>query len=342
MWKEMSEKTKKCMEDTIIKGDFDKIPIALAIDDPAPVVHVMYEHAYKNKTKDGRLYTEVVPNEFLQEFCKVIEAQGIKGKFSIVPMPLGKGDIVNGIPGVDYAQIEEWLEMCRERVGKQFSFGPEMLTHGRAYNLEDGTLYDMIERDWASTQCYDTLRPYVAKALELLKEKNIDVTGVTSPWDFGIEVEDEYLAALSQAMYDVFEKKDCWVFLRELRHTPGCNRPFVAYREEGRNVVMVPTTTRDHFWWTMDTTDTSKEYISSVADGLITADGKEGELIDVINGGGFPVIITHWQSLFSNGLGTGLAALEEVAKRVNKHLGDRVQWMSHDELMKLTIERMQG
>ena len=84
-------------------------------------------------------------------------------------------------------------------------------------------------------------------------------------------------------------------------------------------------------------TDTSEEYISRVADELITKDGKEGEIIRVLETGGYPILITHWQSLASNGLFTGVKVLREVAKRIEDNLSDRVEWMSVEEIMEMVI-----
>ena len=89
----------------------------------------------------------------------------------------------------------------------------------------------------------------------------------------------------------------------------------------------------DWFWQTIDTTRNDEAYISSVADNLITADGKHGSIIRVLETNGWPILIAHWQSLMSNGLGTGLRVLDEVGRRIKEHLADRVQWMSFEEIM---------
>ena len=107
--------------------------------------------------------------------------------------------------------------------------------------------------------------------------------------------------------------------------------------ENGRTLVSIPATTRDVIWQTMDTADTSYEYVSSIADLLITEDGKSGQIIDVINTNGYPILITHWQSIMSNGLGTGIRVLDKVARRVNNNLADCVEWMNFEEIMKLVI-----
>lgn len=313
-----------------------KVPISLIIDDPAPRVFVYYEHADTPFTADGRPLKTEVPNEFLMDFCCVMEEHGIKGKFSVVPMPGGRGDIVNGIPGFDDSEIQQWLDTVRARVSKYFSIGPEMLTHAQAVDLETGKLMDIREDAWSMKQNRQTLAPYIAKAFSLLKEVGINATGVTSPWDFGVEVEDDYAAAISDAIYQVFGKKKGWYFLRSLRHVPNA-RPWIAYDAGGRKMVAIPSTLDEHFWQTMDTTETSEEYVNHIADSYLTADGKQGEILDVLNTNGYPILICHWQSLFSNGLGTGLRVLNEVAHRINTHLSDRVEWMCFEEIMDLIL-----
>ncbi len=313
-----------------------KIPITLKIDDPAPVVSVYYSHAKKRKTDYGAELIKYYPNSIIHTFCDIIEKRGIKGKFSIVPAAGNYGDIINGFEGVDNADKDEWLDTVKKRVTPLFDICPEMLTHNYAVDIKTGNVLDMNERDWASTQNRQTFTPYISKALSVLKEAGFDVTGVTSPWDFGIEVEDEYVAAISQAMYDVFGKKETWYFLRALRNVPNA-KPWVAYDDGDRSVVAVPATTDDVFWQTINSARTDDEYVSSVADILISADGKSGQIIDVLETGGFPILITHWQSLLSNGLCTGLRALDLMAKRVNEHLSDRVEWTKVSDIMALVL-----
>lgn len=314
-----------------------KVPVSLIIDDPAPVISVYHEHARSRTTQDGRPIIPTFENELLFRFLDVVEARGIKGKFSIVPMPGNKGDIVRGLEGVSRDALEEWLGAVKARLLPYFTVGPEMLTHHKAVNLADMSAYELNERDWASTQDRSTLTPYIAKALSILSEAGFSSIGVTSPWDFGIEVEEEYEAAISKAVYDVTGSRYAWFFLRGLRDVPNA-KPWIAREEEGRVLVSIPATTRDKIWQTINSTDTSDEYINRIADELITSDGSSGEIINVLNTGGYPILVTHWQSLMSNGLGTGIRALDEIARRINENLSDRVEWMSFEEIMRLVLE----
>ena len=313
-----------------------KIPITLKIDDPTPVVSVYYSHAKSRTTKDGRELVKYYPNSMLFDFCDIIEKHGIKGKFSVVPAPGNYGDIVNGIEGVEKKDMDEWLCTVKSRVTKYFDICPEMLTHNKAVDLESGRVLDETEHEWSQKQNEKVFTPYIKKSLSILKEAGFDVTGITSPWAFGLAVEDEYVKAISQAMYDVYGRKNVWYFLRSLRNVPNA-KPWVALDEGDRCVVSVPATTDDCIWQTIESPDTSDEYVSAVTDELITADGKHGQIIDVINTGGYPIIITHWQSLASNGLFTGLRVLDEMARRINTHLSDKVEWMKVSKIMDLVI-----
>ncbi len=314
-----------------------KIPVSLIVDDPAPIISVYYEHVGRRTTADGRAIIPTFPNEFLDRFCDIVEKHGIKGKFSVIPMPGNKGDIVNGLDGVGREELDEWLDTVKARVLPYFTVGPEMLTHHKAVDLATGEALVMNERDWASTQDRTTLIPYISKALAILRDAGFSPIGVTSPWDFGIEVEDEYEASISQAVYDTCGSREAWFFLRQLRNVPKA-RPWIALSEEGRTLVAIPGTLKDCTWQTINCPDVSDEYVSRVADEIITADGKEGEFVRTLNSGGYPIILSHWQSLMSNGLYTGLRILDEIASRINTHYSDRVEWMSFEEIMRFVVD----
>jgi len=318
-----------------------KIPISLIIDDPAPGVSVYHSHHKTGFTKDERPVLEYVPNTVLFEFCDIIERYGIRGKYSVVPMPGNRGDIMNGVSGVPQQQMQEWLDTVKKRVVPRFAICPEMLTHNKAVDLNTHEALDLNERDWASTQDRSTLTPYISRAFFLLKKAGFQSCGVTSPWDFGIEVEDEYAAAISQAVWDVFEEPNAWYFLRSLRNVPNA-KPWVALDCANRCVVSIPATCTDHFWQTIDTTRCDDTYINHIADQLISHDGKDGEIIRILETGGWPILITHWQSLVSNGLCTGLHALDEVGRRISALLSDRVEWMDFSEIMKLVLRDKQA
>lgn len=73
----------------------------------------------------------------------------------------------------------------------------------------------------------------------------------------------------------------------------------------------------------------------ALTDHLITAGGAGGRLVHLARAGSPMAFVSHWQSLFSNGSGTGLVALEEVANRVDGHIGMMSRWTTASELARL-------
>ncbi len=315
-----------------------KVPISIIIDDSAPLIHVFREHSENKTLKSGEELLSVIPNVFLEEFCDITEEYGISGKFSVVPMPGCKGDIVNGIEGHTADELKQWLDTVNTRLAPYFDFCPEILTHHKALNLETGKFTEESENQWSTHQNRTSLANYIAKALELMCDAGIKPTGVTSPWTFGDKVENDYVAAICDAFYRVMNKKKSWYFLHN--NTVDSNiRPSVKYRENDRCVVEIVRTVSDSFWQTIHCSRTDADYIKSVADELISADGTSGQIIDALNRNSYPILVTHWQALFSNGRKTGLSALKLVSARIEKHLSHRVQWKSFSFLMDEAIEK---
>lgn len=313
-------------------------PISIIIDDSTPLVHIHRElHKNDSVNKLVEPLKEKVPLGFLADFCDLARDTGLRGKFSIIPMPGGLGDIVRGLRGFDQAEVELWLETARTRLAPAFDFCPEILTHGKAVDLATGALLPDNEERWSLTQNRSTLAPYIAQALDLLRQAGIIATGVTSPWFFGIKVENDYAAAISDAFYSVLGKKDSWYFLH-IKSDEANVRPVVSFSEGDRRVVSIPATTGDIFGDTLGSVRADDEWIQHMANHYLTADGSSGVVLEALERGTQPVILTHWQALFSNGRRTGLMALRVLAERINKHLSDRVVWTNFTDLMNHTLD----
>jgi hypothetical protein len=316
-------------------------PISLIVDDPCPLVHVyryQCEHRPKPNVVSGaaRTLEETVPSSFLDELCDVVDETGLRGKFSIVPAPAWRGDVVRGING-DPAATRAWLETARRRLGGRFDFCPECVTHDLAVDLPTGRLLDLDECEWSQTQDRRTLARYLSYALTLLRDAGIDATGVTSPWVFGQRVESDYMAAIMEAQEAVYGRRRSWYFLHMLEAHPTA-RPWVAHHADGTSLVSVPSNTGDPFWRSIDSDRTDPAWVGAMADELLGPDGTSGQIRTVLDMGGWPVILTHWQSLYSNGLKTGLAALRETGRRVRAFLPAEGRWMSFTEIMDATLE----
>ena len=312
------------------------IPIAINIDDHTPFIHLFRYHVDPPDTADGRRLRDTVPFAFFDRFCSVCEKYGLSGKISIVPAPACKGDVARGIDGFSKEELAEWKNAATARLGDRFSFGPEMISHYKAYNTSDGSWYDFDEDKWSRMgQTAETLTPYISYALNILRDADIPATGVTSPWMFCETIEDDYRKAIAQSMREVYGSDKAWYFIHTREEWPEKTEPIPGFK-----LYSVSATIDDSFWATLRTDRTDREFIESIADTYITADGKQGSFIDCINKNIPIVFLAHWQCLFSNGLGTGLSALELIASRVNEHLADKVQWMSFDELIDYTEKRL--
>jgi hypothetical protein len=319
----------------------ERIPISLLVDDSCPLVHVYRNHwvdvhGRQPLTDDGRPLREFIPNEFLDRFCDVVGRHGMAGKFSIVPAPAGMGDIVDGIAGFDPALTQAWIATAQARLAGRFDFCPEGLTHNLAVDLASGAFFPQGEADWSQTQRRDTLTPYLTRELELLKAAGFDVTGITSCWVFGQQVEAEYLAAMAAALRAVYGRELGWYYLHIWHRYPE-SRPYIAYGRGGATLVAINSTVDDFFWETINTARSDRAYVESVADRLLTVDGRGGAIRAVLDAGGWPILMTHWQSFFSNGLETGLAVLDVLGQRVADTLGDQVEWATCMELTRRTL-----
>ena len=320
-------------------------PISLLVDDSCPLIHVYRNHwvdvhQRAPLTDDGRPLLEIIPNAFLDRFCDLVERHRMAGKFSIVPAPAGLGDVVQGIAGFDPQLTHDWLDTARARLGRRFDFCPEGLTHNLAVDLSTGAALPRGEAAWSQSQNRTTLTPYLVRQLELLQGAGIDVTGITSCWVFGQQVEAEYIAAMVAALKAVYGRDLSWFFLHIWHRYPAA-KPYIAYGQAGATLVSINSTVDDFFWQTINSPRTEQAYLESVADQLLTADGRGGAIRTVLDAGGWPILMTHWQSFFSNGLETGLAVLDILGQRINDTLAGEVEWRSCLELAEQTLAERQ-
>ncbi len=315
-----------------------RVPISFMVDDPAPCINPLYYFERQVRKADAPAIKGVpivreIPVDFLDRFVEVVRRWEAKGKFTLLPYPAGLGSIEEGLEGFGKGEVRRFVAETRDELGPYFDITPEILTHTLALDIKSGKLLEVSEHDWSQSQDRETLAGYIGKALRILRNVGIDATGVTSPCNFGIRVEEIYAEAISLAQEEIYGRTFTWYFL----HTEGESlpvRPRFTYldREAGRGVVSVVSGCGDLLWGTMEIRETGEEYISSLADRYISEDGKEGRLVELLENGSYVVFHTHWQSLFSNGTEAGLKALDEVLSRIHRAFGGRVVWMKCGEL----------
>lgn len=297
------------------------IQCSFIVDDGGPVNLLHWDQPY---TYNERL----VPNAFTLEFAKLCQNFGVQGKFSVVPMPCAIGRIDQSLYEVPPAHLKRFLQIAREQITPNFDITPEILTHHVAVHLPSMGYRHLFEDEWIARASLQEMTDYFVLALRILNNVGLTANGFTSPWDTGITNEDTYVRAMAAAQWKVNRRKQSWYFL----HTPGGGqvRPTVSLhdRKTEQWVVSVPANAGDVLWRTIKVVSqrSRARLAREAADRWLTADGGGGEVPALIAQNLPVTLLTHWQSLFSQGKATGLLGLQIFLERLVKRYGDRVRW----------------
>lgn len=302
-------------------------PISLIIDDGAPVDPLFYE-------LPGYETPFLVPAGFTQRVAETMERHGLRGKLTIIPMPSTLGRIDQSLKRVPAEHLQAFLKLVRERIAPRFDITPEFLTHLRAYDLKSGGYQHIYEDAWITGAPLEEIVEYFALAFTILNNVGLPASGITSPWVSGIDVEPKYAQALADAQWKVFQRKLTWYFL----HATDWGEPrrcSVEYENaaRGQRVVSIPANASDIFW-SMDlgTESERREFIRKGIDRVVSEDGRQGRIRELLESGHPVVLVTHWQSLFTQGTGLGLEGLDALAERIRRVFGKNLEWVSCAEL----------
>jgi len=310
-----------------------KIPATLIIDDGACFNLMHWLHIEEAQPLQ-------IPPAFTQRFADLCQRYGVKGKYSVPPMPSGAGRIDERLSYVPAEVLDTFLRVVRDEIAPSFDITPEILTHQAALDLASGRLLHLYEDEWFRTATVAQMTDYLSLSFRILRNVGLNPTGVTSPWDTGIHQEPQYAEAIARAYYRVTRRTFCWYFLHCLGGSAP-RHPWVSWQDPQRKltVVSVPALTDDAFWntQTQSTEAASRQVALDNVDQLLTRDGRQGRLRELYDGG-FPLIIlTHWQSLFSRGWATGLDGLGETFARIQRTFGDNVKWMRFGDLARTAL-----
>jgi hypothetical protein len=245
------------------------LPTCLLVDDGAPVNVMHWLHP-------ERVHLWKIPNAFVIKFATMCAEYGVRGKFSVLPMPCGLGRMDQTLAGVPARHVHGFLQIVRNAIMPHFDISPEILTHAAAVDLESGRPLHLYEDEWVRHASLETLIPYFRRALEILKNIGLEATGFTSPWDTGIHNEADCVKAMAEAQWQVSRRRTCWYFL----HTAGHGKarpPWVAYQNPARRrrVVAICAGTNDVFWPTIEARSrkTALAAARRGADQMFSADG---------------------------------------------------------------------
>lgn len=312
------------------------IPISLLVDDGAPI-NPMFFHDPPCK------HSLLMPNSLLRDFADLCCDYGVKGKFSVLPMPCCLGGIDGELNHVPQRHLREFLKIVRNKIAPHFDISPEILTHLAVYRMVEGGFAHMYEDEWLARATLDEMTDYISLALEILDHVGLPATGVTSPWSAGEKNEDQYAQAIGKAQWRVHQRAVSWYFLHVLSKGP-VHGPSIHYRDPstGHVVVSIPAMTDDPFWDTQrpasNSRQTARTAARSAVDALLSPDGTSGRIPEVVAGRCPITILTHWPSLYSDGTYAGLWGLEQLLARIKKVYGDNLKWVTCNELAISTWE----
>ncbi|MCX6381217.1 MAG: hypothetical protein NT023_17380 [Armatimonadetes bacterium] len=302
-----------------------RLPIFLIVDDPAPCLNLAYYEQYFEK------HTRDVPNSFTAAWADVVQEFGVRGKFSVLPIPAAIGRIDRPLPDVAPHDQAEFLRIIRERVSPQMDINIEFLTHFLAWDIRRDRPLDYTEKTMSPFTNRDHLTEYFMYGLRILDNVGLNPTGATSPGAACVEMEGAYQSAIRTAVKEVMGRPIAWYFLHVDTLSPRVLPRIMSLdRETGAGCVTMVSAGDDASW------DTQFNMPSTI-DSLITADGQAGRLVDLFRNESVISFHTHWQSLFSEGRATGLNDLRVTLGRIREHFGERVKWMKCSELAEVTV-----
>jgi len=314
-----------------------RAPLALLVDDPMPCFNPLYYHRKffdghaRPHNRAGYPLVRTIPPDFLDRFCDVVRAGGARGKFSVVPNPFGLGEIDRSVRGCPRRQCRRFIETVRSRLSRDFDITPEMATHGHALDLDTGRRRAENEDVWSRRQGVNSLTRYLTYAAGILQRAGLQPDGFTSPWSFGSRVERHYAEAALRAQQAVNGRSLTWYFLATSDRRRVLPRLMVLRRASGQAVVHIVAGCPDLLWQTQDAARADAACLRAIVDSYLTSDGG-GRLGELVASASFAVLLTHWQSLYSNGSEAGLAALAGVLARLKRTLGARITWMKCSEM----------
>ena len=324
--------------------DDTRAPIVLLVDDPP--INVSY-YLRKQQSDLGILppsrgdfskfldrwremeKSRIVPNAFWTKFIEWAQAAGVKGKFTLLPCPAGLGSLDDHVEGYSERELSDLIGLVRVEYTKSFDITPEILTHTLAWNIETRKLLPVTEHEWMARQDGETLAAYMAEGLRILRNVGIVAPGITQPCSFSGD-ERVYARAVLEAEKRINDIRHTFYFLNtDPDSAPVPSPVMIADEEHDEFVVSVVSASKadEPFWATIY----GDGDVGPMADYYLSEDGLKGRFVDLLAAGGPIVFHAHSQTLYSNGTEKGFTALREVVKRVQQHIGDRVQWMKVGE-----------
>jgi len=328
--------------DVRIENPLCRVPVSLLLDDSCPVVNLshFYIKLYnkrlgpRERRPIGDMPAEI-PVSFARKFGEWCAENGVKGKFSFIPMPAGLGTIDRELPGFPKARLDEWIRATKEIIRPNFDLTPEMITHCQVVDLSDWTMTSWWENEtgaWGPLPG-DWLTRYIAAALRILRNIDIAAKGVTSPGDFGRADLDGYAAATLRASKAVNDIATPYFYCEGDEEGIPWPKLYSLDKKKGEACVSILSCTDDWFGgWEGD----NRAAVYS-PDMCITEDLLTGRLPQVIAAGCPAVIVAHWQGFYFEGEELGFRTFKVVVERINRL--PNILWMKPSEIARYWMAR---
>ena len=330
----------------------DRVPMSFIIDDSTCLVNLnkfampQFDAAFggTNPTyhRNWKEWSDEIPDAFVRKFGEWCADKGVKGKYSIVPYPACVGRLDRELPGWSPKEVSSSLELVRTVMMPNWDIHPEMVTHTRVIDPKTGhphpdrTLKFMENWDWTTGRSADEIGEYLAYALRILRDVGLPCEGVTTPGGFGSRALPQLAQASMQALKDVFKAEVPHYFRHLYDRGTESVAPRVEYAsglegEDPRCVVSIVACTGD---WTGGWDNTEPGGV----DKYITADGRSGRLVEVIERGEPACLLSHWTGIWFNGEERGFKIFQEVVRRVHERF-DHLHWMKLAEISRYWAAR---
>jgi hypothetical protein len=282
------------------------------------------------------------PDSFVREFGEWCAAQGVKGKYSVVPYPACVGWLDRELPGWSRRELLDSLRLVRELMLPNWDIHPEMISHTRVLDLKTGRPMQEIsaatmENSYPQSKVsVDHLAAYLAYALRILKNCDLPCEGITTPGGFGGRVRSELSLAVHEAVRDVFQAPLPHYF-KYIANGQESTEPKMEHvrdldSDDPRVTVNVPACTGDWFGgWDGVLAPEGHRYANQ--------DATSGRMVEVIQRGEPAIMLCHWPGMYCNGGRQGFHAFQNVVTALHDRFADQTVWMKVSEIARYWAAR---
>lgn len=334
--------------DIAVMNPRGRSPASFIIDDSTCLVNMghycmpQFGQVYPDRDsykKPWQQWPREIPDRFVRKFGEWCRDNGVKGKYSIVPYPACVGCVDRFLPGWSHRQLQDSLQLVRDLMVPDWDIHPEMVTHTRVIDLKTGRPMEeaspaTMENSWPrEPKSVDEMAEYIAYALRILKNAGLPCEGFTTPGGMGNLVKSELSLGGMEAIREVFNPEVPHYFkYLETGSTdifPRVEHASDLDSDDPKCMVNVIAGTGD---WFGGWDGVSYGQLEPSVDRLITADGKAGRMVELIERGEPAIMLCHWPGMWNNGIEIGFRIFRGMVERMNSMHGERILWMKCSDI----------